>query len=130
MDSYEYSQNISTCLNERCYLRSRIICDRKKPKAQNVENNISLVQATNNMFMSEPSITMFPTEILMKIFSYLTVHELSTSVAPVCKQWHGIAHSPVLWRKLCFNGGRVSTESAIRLLKKSPHLSELVISNR
>jgi hypothetical protein len=130
MDSYECSQKLSTCVNIRYHLRSRNIYDCEKNEEQNAEKDISLVQEANKRFMCEPSLMMFPTELLMKIFSYLNVCELSRSVAPVCKHWHRIAHSPVLWRKLCFEGARVSTQSAISLLKKSPHLSELVISNR
>jgi hypothetical protein len=84
----------------------------------------------NDRFECEPSITKLPNEVLTMIFSYLNVRDLSTSVAPVCKHWHIIAHSPVLWRKLRFDGGRISTESAKNLLKKSPHLSQLIISNR
>ena len=84
----------------------------------------------NYRCMSEPSIMMLPNEVLTMIFSYLNVRELSTSVAPVCKHWHLIAHSPILWRKLSFDGDRVSTEFAKSLLTKSTHLSELIISNR
>jgi F-box domain. len=89
-----------------------------------------ITDSTNDNFTSDPSIMMLPNEILVMIFSYLDVHELSTSVAPVCKRWHSIAHSPILWRKLCFEGDGVSTEFAKRLITKSPQLSELIISDR
>jgi hypothetical protein len=89
-----------------------------------------ITHSVNDRFTSEPSIMMLPNEVLTMIFSYLNVCELSTSVAPVCKHWHLIAHSPILWRKLCFEGDRVSTEFAKNMLTKSPHLSELIISNR
>jgi hypothetical protein len=84
----------------------------------------------NDRFECEPCIMKLPNEVITMIFSYLNVCELSTSVAPVCKHWHVVAHSPALWRKLCFDGDRISTESAKSLLTKSPHLSELIISNR
>jgi hypothetical protein len=84
----------------------------------------------NGIFECEPSIARLPNEVLTMIFSYLTVRELSMSVAPVCRQWYIIAHSPVLWRKLCFTGDGISTENAKCLLTKSPLLSELIISNR
>jgi hypothetical protein len=87
-------------------------------------------KSINDRFTSEPSIMMLPNEVLTMIFSYLNVRELSTSVAPVCKHWHLIAHSPILWRKLSFDGDRLSTEFVKGLLTKSPHLSELIISNR
>ena len=51
----------------------------------------------NDRFKSEASIMMLPNEVLTMIFSYLNVHELSTSVAPVCNHWYQIAHSPILW---------------------------------
>ena len=89
-----------------------------------------ITDSTNDNFTSELSIMMLPNEVLLMIFSYLNVHELSTSVAPVCKHWHLIAHSPVLWRKLCFEGDGVSTEFAKKLITKSPQLSELIISSR
>jgi len=95
---------------------------------QQASNNIT--HSMNDKFTSEPSIMMLPNEVLLMIFSYLNVHELSTSVAPVCKRWHLIAHNPILWRKLYFDGDRVPTEFAKNLLTKSPHLSELVISDR
>jgi len=170
--------SISSCVNIRYRLRSRIIFDCKIHETHTLENNVPVVEESalvktnysarnrysfrnipkediagelstkldtfnqkqqtskdithsiNDRFTSEPSIMMFPNEVLIMIFSYLNVRELSTSVAPVCKHWHLIAHSPILWRKLCFDGDRVSTEFAKNLLTKSPHLSELIISNR
>ena len=89
-----------------------------------------MTHSVNNRFTGESSIMMLPDEVLTMIFSYLDVHELSTSVAPVCKHWYRMAHSPILWRKLCFDGKRVSTEFAKHLLTKSPLLSELIITNR
>ncbi|XP_021916289.1 uncharacterized protein LOC110828159 isoform X2 [Zootermopsis nevadensis] len=81
-------------------------------------------------FISEPTIMRLPNEMLTMIFSYFDVRELSTAVAPVCKHWYTVAHSSVLWRKLCFNGDGISTEKAKCLLTKSPLLSELIISCR
>jgi hypothetical protein len=130
VDFDKCSQKISTCVNIGYHLQSRNIYDCKKHEAQNAENSIALETESNKRFRCEPSIMMLPTEVLMKIFSYLNVHELNTSGAPVCKHWLRIAHSPLLWRKLCFDGDKISTKSAIHLLGKSPHLSELVISKR
>jgi hypothetical protein len=98
--------------------------NQKKQTSKDITHSIS------DRFTSDPSIMMLPNEVLTMIFSYLNVRDLSTSVAPVCKHWYLIAHSPVLWRKLCFDGDRVSTEFAKNLLTKSPYLSELIISNR
>ena len=130
MDFPELSEKMSTCVNIRYRLRSRTICDCKKHAAHNAQNNVSVVQESNDMFTSEPPNMMIPNKILTKIFSYINVRELRTSVAPVCKFWHLIAHSPVLWRKLCFDGERISTEFAKSLLTKCPLLSEVIISSR
>jgi len=89
-----------------------------------------ITDSINDRLKSKPSIMMFPNEVLTLIFSYLNVRELSTSVAPVCKHWYHIAQTPILWRKLCFIGDRVSTEMVKTLLTKSPQLSELIISHR
>lgn len=85
---------------------------------------------TNDNCKCEPTIMRLPNEVLTMIFSYFDVRELSISVAPVCKHWYTVAHSSVLWRKLCFNGDGISTEKAKCLLTKSPLLSEVIISNR
>lgn len=98
------------------------------PHLQTVSKDIT--PSVNETFKSEPTITRLPNELLTMIFSYLNVRELSMAVAPVCKQWYLIAHSPILWRKLCFDGNGISTENAKCLLTKSPLLSELDISNR
>lgn len=98
------------------------------PQLQTVSKDIT--HSINETFEHEPTITRLPNELLTMIFSYLNVRELSLAVAPVCKQWYLIAHSPVLWRKLCFTGAGLSTENAKCLLTKSPLLSELIVSNR
>ncbi|XP_023704501.1 F-box/LRR-repeat protein 7-like isoform X2 [Cryptotermes secundus] len=98
------------------------------PQLQTVSTDIT--HSINETFEHEPSITRLPNELLTMIFSYLNVRELSMAVAPVCKQWYLIAHSPVLWRKLCFSGDGLSTENAKCLLTKSPLLAEVIISNR
>jgi hypothetical protein len=96
--------------------------------AQQVQRNVK--HSINYSYECEPTIMRLPNEVLTMIFSYFDVRELSISVAPVCKRWYTVAHSSVLWRKLCFNGDEISTEHAKSLLTKSPLLSELVISNR
>ena len=131
------SSELSPCMNIRYRLRTRYIFDYAgKPSSkvdtftQQQEASKFMTYSVNDRFTGEPSIMMLPNEVLSMIFSYLDVHELSTSVAPVCKDWYRIAHNPILWRKLCFDGKRVSTEIAKRLLTKSPLLSELIIANR
>ncbi|PSN56419.1 hypothetical protein C0J52_09532 [Blattella germanica] len=70
-----------------------------------------------------------PNELLTMIFSYLTVPELCSSVAPVCRHWHSVASSPVLWRKLSFCGEGISTENVKKLISKAPLLEEVKIKN-
>ena len=129
--------SISPCMNIRNRLRTQNSFDYAGKPSSKVDTFTQQQQASkymthsvNDRFTGEPSIMMLPQEVLRMIFSYLDVHELSTSVAPVCKYWYRIAHNPILWRKLCFDGKRVSTEFAKRLLTKSPLLSELIITNR
>ena len=56
MDFSELSERISTCVNIRNRLRSRIICDCEKHGARNAQNNVSVVQESNGMLTSEPPI--------------------------------------------------------------------------
>ena len=97
---------------------------------QQQQTSTYITDSINDRFMCEPSIMMLPNEILTEIFSYLNTIELSTSVALVCKHWHQIAYSPILWRKLWFDGDRVCTHCIKKMLTKFPHLRELIISNR
>lgn len=89
-----------------------------------------VTHSVNDRFVGTPPVMKLSDEVLITIFKHLDVFELSTSVAPVCKRWYAVAHSPVLWRKLRFNGDEISTENAKSLLTKSPCLLELTISNR
>ncbi|XP_069677218.1 F-box/LRR-repeat protein 7-like [Periplaneta americana] len=75
-------------------------------------------------------ISRLPNEMITLIFSYLDVLELRASVAPVCKRWYELAHSPVLLRKLRFEGSRVATDTAKHLLEKAPLLRELTLVKR
>ncbi|KAJ4436089.1 hypothetical protein ANN_18716 [Periplaneta americana] len=76
------------------------------------------------------NIDRLPNELLILIFSYLDVRELSASVALVCKLWYELAQSPVLWRRLRFDGKGLTTDTAKALLKKAPILKELILSDR
>jgi hypothetical protein len=97
---------------------------------QQLQTSTDITHSINECAECGPNIMKLPNEVLTMIFSYLDIRELSISVAPVCRHWYVIAHSPVLWRKLCLKGDGISTENAKCLLTKSPLLSELIISNR
>jgi hypothetical protein len=120
--------SLRNVLNDTSRSRASSGINNFTPQLQTVSKDIT--HSINETIEHEPTITRLPNELLTMIFSYLNVRELSMAVAPVCKQWYVIAHSPVLWRKLSFSGDGLSTENAKCLLTKSPLLSELIISNR
>ena len=45
-------------------------------------------------------INCLPNEVLMKIFSYLTVKKIICTVRPVCRRWRDISYSKNLWTTL------------------------------
>jgi hypothetical protein len=133
------SMTEASSVHETSYCLRNVLTDTFRSSASGANHNFTpqiqteskdITHSINETFEHEPTITRLPNELLTMIFSYLNVRELSLAVAPVCKRWYLIAHSPVLWRKLCFSGDGLSTENAKYLLTKSPLLSELIISNR
>jgi hypothetical protein len=76
------------------------------------------------------SINDLPPELLLFIFSWLSVTDLCISVAPVCSRWRLLAKHPCLWTELSFVGNRVSTEQVCTLLRSSPSLKKLTLTNR
>jgi hypothetical protein len=76
------------------------------------------------------SINDLPPEILLFIFSWLSLTDLCISVAPVCSRWRLLAKHPCLWTELSFDGNRVSTEQVCTLLRSSPSLKKLTLTKR
>nr|XP_053645712.1 F-box/LRR-repeat protein 14-like [Cherax quadricarinatus] len=75
-------------------------------------------------------ITCLPNELLLHIFSFLSVPELCFSVAPVCTAWRDLAKDPILWRHLEFNFVyNTDTKREQRLVTASPFLLSLELQN-
>ncbi|XP_045597438.1 F-box/LRR-repeat protein 2 isoform X1 [Procambarus clarkii] len=71
-------------------------------------------------------ISCLPNEVLLYIFSFLSVRELCVSVAPVCTSWRALARDPTLWTHLVFTSKhRLEKEQMVRLLRASPLLRSL-----
>ena len=68
-----------------------------------------------------------PEELLVLIFSNLSVPELCLKVIPVCKLWNRIGHDSTLWTSLKFGSGWAATQNFTantikKLIKMSPFL--------
>ncbi|KAG0718073.1 F-box/LRR-repeat protein 2 [Chionoecetes opilio] len=72
-----------------------------------------------------------PREILLYIFSFLSVQELGRSVGPVCVAWRFLARDPTLWTRLVFSfQNRVDGECVKELLASAPLLLTLELQSR
>lgn len=76
------------------------------------------------------NITDLPPELLLEIFSWLSLRELCQCVAPVCKQWNILARHPSLWTELTFSNEDIPTSEVCKLLQKSPLLRRLILKDR
>ncbi|XP_046386504.1 dynein regulatory complex subunit 6-like [Ischnura elegans] len=74
--------------------------------------------------------TKLPEEIVIMIFSHLSVKELNLCIAPVCRKWFLFSRHPSLWRELKFEGDTIPSLEVIRLLRQAPQLRCLEISHR
>ena len=85
----------------------------------------SVTSIFNNEFGGLP----FPNEILLKIFEYLDIQDISRS-AKVSHQFNKISNDPSLWKsmgKLCIDGGKVSTEFLTYIIQRG--ITELGLFN-
>ncbi|XP_077984797.1 uncharacterized protein LOC144439385 [Glandiceps talaboti] len=72
-----------------------------------------------------------PTEITMKIYSYLTPKELLLYVAPVCKKWKELAHDPILWQSLCVNANEtIDSYDLCKIIRGATLLKHLSLRAR
>lgn len=86
---------------------------------------------TTTSSLGECHINNLPCELLLYIFSFLSVCELCISVAPVCTAWRDLAKDPSLWTHLVFSFQHcVEGERVRRLLEGSPLLLSLELQNR
>lgn len=76
-------------------------------------------------------INCLPHEILLYIFSFLSVEELGRSVGQVCVAWRDLARDPTLRTRLVFSfQNRVDGERVKELLASSPLLQTLELESR
>lgn len=71
-----------------------------------------------------------PSCLVVKIFQFLTIHELLQKAAPVCKRWYSLSHDPDLWRTVDLTyHSKVNDEALERLCTYSENLTSLIIPN-
>jgi hypothetical protein len=69
------------------------------------------------------SISKLPDEMLVMIFSYLDIDDLSLSVRNVCEHWRSVSEDDTLWKNLCYCPSRTTPkQELIRRLKSMPAL--------
>jgi hypothetical protein len=56
---------------------------------------------------------MTPNEMLLEIFSYLTIDDLCLSVRDVCIQWRRLSEANEIWKNLCFTPKRNASQEEI-----------------
>jgi hypothetical protein len=82
-----------------------------------------------NLHDSQVDITDLPSELMLEIFSGLSVRDLCQCVAPVCKEWSILARHPSLWKELSFGKG-ISKSNVLKILRESPLLRKLSLKGR
>ncbi|KAK3875943.1 hypothetical protein Pcinc_019219 [Petrolisthes cinctipes] len=65
-----------------------------------------------------------PSEVLLHVFSFLSVEEVCRSVAPVCRAWRDLAADPSLWTYLTFHYS-VTDEQVKEIVSRAPRLLHL-----
>jgi hypothetical protein len=85
------------------------------------------ISAERELLCSRTNITDFPPELLIQIFSELSVRDRCQCVAPVCKKWSVLAAS---LRKELSVGKDISKSNVLKLLHESPLLRRLTLKDR
>jgi hypothetical protein len=79
---------------------------------------------------SPANITNLPPELLLEIFSWLSVRDICQRVAPVCRMWGILARHPCLWTELTFSDKDIPASDVCKLLSKSRLLRTLSLRGR
>jgi hypothetical protein len=82
-----------------------------------------------NLRSTRTNIMDLPPELMLQIFSHLSLRDLCQRVAPVCTKWAILARHPSLRKELSF-GEDISTSNARKLLRSSPLLRRLTLWDR
>jgi hypothetical protein len=87
------------------------------------------ISTEREIHSSQTNITDLPLELMLQIFSLLSLRDLCQCVAPVCKKWSILARIPSLRKELSF-GKDVSISHVRRFLQESPLLRRLGLKDR
>jgi hypothetical protein len=87
-------------------------------------------QEQNDSHRLQAGIMNLPPEVLLSIFSNLSIKNLCVSVAPVCRRWAILSKDPRLWKDLTLNSNAVSTKRVCGFLQRSPKLRRLTLCYR
>uniref|UniRef100_A0A0A9ZAR8 F-box/LRR-repeat protein 7 n=1 Tax=Lygus hesperus TaxID=30085 RepID=A0A0A9ZAR8_LYGHE len=82
-----------------------------------------------DLVASETEIDVLPDEVLLHIFSYLTVSEIKWKIAFVSRRWNALSKNDSLITSLEF-GPNLSTEVIIGVLRSASHLQTLRLYSR
>lgn len=126
--------------------KARRVVQAAEQRITNVDESYMLECLQRRMHAPEPAAMRCPTELLVRIFSYLDAPTLESSML-VCKTWHQrITNAPQLWqdshictpsgdtrRKIQLQTARLSlildrTRSRIRRLALAPPLSNMLVA--
>jgi hypothetical protein len=87
------------------------------------------ISTERELLSSQTNIMDLPPELMLEIFSQLSVRELDQCVAPVCKKWSILARHPSVRKDLSIDKD-MSTSNTRELLRSSPLLLKLRLKDR
>src|SRR6185437_12254509 len=67
-----------------------------------------------------------PDHVLLRIFGYLSVEQLSHRIAPVSRRWNKLAKHPSLWTSIEFKNPYVDPDVILGIISRSTELRQLV----
>ena len=68
-----------------------------------------------------------PDHVLLRIFGYFSVEQLSHRIAPVSRRWNELAKHPSLWTSIEFTKRNVDLDVMLGIIARSTELRQLVI---
>lgn len=83
---------------------------------------------SENKRLSGCHVNELPAEVLLHVFSFLSVEEICRSVAPVCRAWRDFAADPSLWTSLVFQKS-VTDEQVQEVVSRAPRLVHLELKS-
>lgn len=76
----------------------------------------------------ENCINVLPEELLINIFSYLSIHDITTSIQDVCQLWTEVSKDPELWKQKKYVVENQSDTVISQFLQTLPHLQVLLLN--